>query len=115
MRVALAILAVCLFCLNYQICELVYSDNIDKWWGLKQNIYNVIIAICFYLSKNKTQGLLKFVLDVGMGFCVSNCIDRIVFDVTTFTHEDVFMIVLTILISYYDAYYAAKRSTGIEK
>jgi len=115
MRIALSIIAVVLFFSNYTICEIFYKNDLEKWWGLKQNIYNVIIAICFYLAKNKPQGLLKFVLDVGIGFCVSNCIDRIFFDIKTFTREDVFMIVLTLLISYYDAYYATKRSPGIKK
>lgn len=110
MRLFLIILAIFLFIGNYEICCLVYPDDIYKWWGLKQNIYNIIIAICFYLSCNETdKKIVKFILNIGIGFVVSNCIDRIFFNVNYFTFSDYFMIIITILTSYYKVY-VRKRS-----
>ena len=100
MRLFLIILTLFLFVGNYEICCLVYPDNIDKWWGLKQNIYNVIIAICLYLAYNENDNkITKFILSVGIGFAVSNCIDRIFFNINYFTFSDYFMILITIFIA----------------
>lgn len=66
MRLALAIIAVVLFVGNYYICDFFYGNDIGKWWGLKQNIYNVIIAISFYLASLDKKGWLLFVLNVGV-------------------------------------------------
>ena len=102
MRLALAIVAVVLFFSNYQVCEFFYKNDIDAWWKLKQNIYNAIIAICFYLARHKTSGLIRFILDIGIGLSISNCIDRIFFDITSFQANDILMVVLTILTTYAD-------------
>lgn len=121
MRLALAIIGLVLFVGNYQICELVYSDNIDKWWGLKQNIYNIIIAIFSYLASNSLDKYFKFVMNIIVGFCISNCVDRLFFNINTFTNEDIYMIIITIIVSYFTVYkenikkvykYVSNRGTG---
>jgi len=104
MKLGLAIMAVVLFVGNYQICELFYENDLVKWWGLKQNIYNVIIAISFYLSTVKhdeKDRWYNFIINVGVGLCISNCIDRIFFDINYFTYADVLMIIITLATSYY--------------
>lgn len=108
MRYFLSIFIIVLFIGNYQICNIFYPDNIDKWWGLKQNIYNVIIALAFIIAKlniKKKDKKLKFILDIGVGLCVSNCIDRIFFNINSFQLSDIVMIILTILTSYYKNIY----------
>lgn len=110
MKYALAIVAVLLFCFNYQICCIVHPFNIDAWWSLKQNIYNSIIAICFYLAGMKATGFNKLILEIGIGFCVSNCIDRLLFNVTTFEFADIVMISATLIISTY-RYFKQWRKT----
>lgn len=104
-RLGFALLALALFMGNYEICNLVYPDDINAWWGLKQNIYNLIIAISFYLASLDKKGWLNFLLNVGVGFCISNCIDRIFFDINSVTHADVLMIIITLATSYYNCIY----------
>lgn len=100
--VILGILSVSLFCFNYQICEYFYKDDITKWWGLKQNIYNVIImmfqTIAFFsVIKSKTmKGLMTF----GFIMCGGNVIDRFAFNVNYFQFNDIFFIGLATILSY---------------
>lgn len=101
MRLFLAILGLLLFVGNYQICELVYFDNIDKWWGLKQNIYNVIIAIFAYLAYDNKNKYYVFVMYIVVGFCISNCVDRLFYNINTFRIEDIVMGLITIGIAIY--------------
>lgn len=88
-----------LFLSNYYICEYFYSNDITKWWQLKTNIYAIIIALAFILSGINARGICKFFLNLGVGFTVSNVIDRLYFDVTITTKEDVIMICITIITS----------------
>jgi len=97
MRLILAIIGLILFVGNYEICELFYSENLNKWWGLKQNIYNIIIAIFVYLAYDEKNKYYEFLMYVFLGFCISNCIDRIFYDVNSFRKEDIIMILLTFI------------------
>ena len=111
MKLGLSLLAIYLFCSNYQLCELFYSNDIEKWWGLKQNIYNIIIALCFYITTINTKGALKFVLEIGIGLCISNCIDRLFYDIKSFNKEDIYMIIITVLLAYYDTFIRKENAT----
>lgn len=106
-RLILALLADLLFIGNYEICELFYRYDVYKWWGLKQNIYNVIIAMVFILANSKRDNedkKVSFLINVGVGFCISNCIDRLFFDINHFTKADVYMITATLITSYVKVY-----------
>jgi len=112
MRLVLISLIVFAFFANYEICNLVYPNPIDniKWWELKLNIIAFTLAIAFYLiQRDSDNKITKFVLLVGIGFAISNCIDRLFFNVNYFTFSDYFMIIITILTSYYKIY-VRKRS-----
>lgn len=99
-KIILYILAILLFCFNYQICDFFYYNDevkdLKKWWGLKSNIYAIILALVFYASLINTKGLLKFVLNVGIGLAISNVIDKVFFNVLEFRYNDVIMIILTL-------------------
>jgi hypothetical protein len=100
MKFYLSLLIVVLFIGNYQICEFIYPDDLDKWWALKQNIYNVIIALCLYISQSSTDSkYVKFILDIGLVFALSNCIDRIFFDINYFQTNDIISIIISIAFS----------------
>jgi hypothetical protein len=102
----LYILAILLFVLNYQICDYFYYNeeikDIKKWWDLKSNIYAVIMVFIFYGSILGSKGQLRFILSLGLGFCVSNVIDKVFFNVLEFRYNDTLMIILTICASLLD-------------
>ena len=95
----LFIFCIILIVCNYSICDYFYYNdeikNIKNWWKLKSIIYGIIIMLLFYASRINTKGLLKFVLSVGLGFCISNVIDKVFFNVLEFRYNDIIMIILT--------------------
>ena len=105
-KISLYIIAILLFVTDYQICDFFYYSeeikDIKKWWGLRSNIYAVIIMLVFYASLIGTKGALRLILSIGVGLCISNVIDKVYFNVLDFTYTDVIMITLTICISLYD-------------
>tara|TARA_R110000764_G_C10960662_1_gene378184 strand:+ start:170 stop:529 length:360 start_codon:yes stop_codon:yes gene_type:complete len=105
-KILLYIIAILLFVLSYSICDLFYYNeeikDIKKWWNLRSNIYAIIIMLVFYASLIGTKGALKLILSVGVGFCISNVIDKVFFDVLRFNYKDIIMIILTICISTYN-------------
>jgi len=80
----------------------VCGDDLDSWWDLKLNIYALIIALCFILARINTRGWLRFILSLGVGFCVSNIIDRVFFDISSYTLSDILMVVVTIISSFFN-------------
>ena len=104
----LYILAILLFVLNYQICDFFYYNDeikdIKKWWGLKSNIYAVILMIVFYASLIDTKKWLKLILNIGLGFTISNVIDKVFFNVLVFTYNDILMIILTFCFAFLQYY-----------
>lgn len=111
-KIILVIIAIALFVGSYSICNYFHytEGNVDitAWWALKYNIYAVIIAIVFLSAQIGTKGLLRFVLSVGVGFAISNVIDKLYFDVLEFTQADIYMIAITLLVSGYDWYKSSK-------
>jgi hypothetical protein len=111
-KIILIIIAITLFVSNYAICDHFYfTDGIldsKGWWRLKSNIYAVIIATVFLSAQIGTKGLLRFVLSVGIGFTISNVIDKLYFNVLEFTQADIYMIIATLVISGYDWYKTSK-------
>tara|TARA_R110001606_G_scaffold394737_1_gene565936 strand:- start:1276 stop:1626 length:351 start_codon:yes stop_codon:yes gene_type:complete len=105
-KIFLYSIAILLFVTDYQICDFFYYNNevkdIKKWWGLRSNIYAIIILIVFYASLIGTKGFIRLILSIGVGLCASNVIDKVFFNVLEFTYADVIMIILTICISIYD-------------
>lgn len=112
-KILLYVLAILLFCFNYQICDyFYYNDNVKdlkKWWGLKSNIYAVIMGIIFYASSINTKGILRLVLNIGIGLTVSNVIDKVLFNVLVFTYNDIIMIILTLCFSFIN-YFKNKKN-----
>lgn len=100
------ILAILLFCFSYNICDFFYYNDeikdVSKWWGLKSNIYAVIMMLVFFASLLNTKGILKLILSIGFGLCLSNVIDKVFFNVLEFRYNDVIMILLTISFAFYD-------------
>ena len=106
LRISLYVLSIVIFLFNYQICEYFYpledEESIRMWWHLKNHIYSIVIAISFIASSIDEKGVLRFVLDIGVGFTVSNVVDRLYFNTTQFTKADILMILLTFLFAIID-------------
>lgn len=94
--------AVLLFVFNYLICELFYKNDIEKWWELRTNISAIVVMLCFYSVKIEKTPVTNLIANLGIGFSVSDVIDRWVFDVNQFTKSDVLMIIITIGFSSYN-------------
>lgn len=98
-KIILIIISILLLFFNPQICDYFYYNdeikNIKNWWKLKSIIYGIIMMLLFYASRINTKSLLKFVLSVGLGFCISNVIDKVFFNVLEFRYNDIIMIILT--------------------
>ena len=105
-KISLYTIALILFVSNYTICDFFYYNeeikDIKKWWALRSNICAVIIMLVFYASLIGTKGVLRLILSIGVGLCISNVIDKVYFNVLDFTYTDIIMITLTICVSLYD-------------
>ena len=105
-KIYLYLIAIILFASSYQICDFFYYNdeikNIKQWWDLRSNIYAIIMMLIFYASLINNKGVLKLILSIGFGFCFSNVIDKVFFNVLDFNYKDIIMIILTICISLYN-------------
>lgn len=110
----LSLITVLLFGLNYPIAEFLAPWDIDpdKNLSIRFNIYAMVMVFCFILTMAKLSPWCKFILSIGIGICVSDVLDRFVFDVTIFQWNDIVMLVLTILLSYKKHIYASKNSAN---
>ena len=106
-KIFLVFLGIFLFVGNYSICDYFYYNDevkdIKAWWGLKSNIYAIILALVLLsYSLGLKNRYLRFILEIGVGFSVSNVIDKVFFDVINFTKSDVIMIVITFGVAIYN-------------
>ena len=111
-RLSIIILAIAFFLGNYQICNYFYPLNdavsIRNWWLLKVDIYALIIALLFVLgAQEKTDSIRirlieKLILNISIGFTTSNFIDKRIFGVQSYTKTDILMVIVVVLVSYYD-------------
>lgn len=99
-KIYLYILIIILFVSSYNICDYFYYNDevkdVKLWWGLKSNIYAIIIALTFYASSINVKGVLRLVLNIGVGLAISNVIDKCFFNVLEFRYNDILMIILTV-------------------
>lgn len=108
------LLTVLLFIGNYHICEFFYKDDISKWWNLRTALCAINFGLALYCSKmDMRDRLTLFFVNVGIGFSVSDIVDRLVYDITTFTKADILMIIITVMVSFYESYLKpAKKENG---
>lgn len=107
MKVTLSIVVIILFVFGYRICSFFYDPCvlITKWWDLRMNIYAIILLLCFIIAiPNIGNKFLRFTLCIGVGLSSADVIDRVWFDITKFTKDDVIMILTTITLSYIEVY-----------
>lgn len=97
-------LTVLLFTANFQLCELFYRNDIESWWDCRNNI-SALAYTCALISFNSERTKINlFLMSVGVGFSISDVIDRMVFSCTEFTFSDLLMITITIYYSYKNNY-----------
>ena len=106
LRIFLLVLAIFLIPLNFYVCEYFHplcdEESIKSWWRLKESMYGAIIAIILISYSLTSKGILRFVLDIGVGLTVSNVIDRLYFNTIEFTKADMIMIIATFLFAIID-------------
>lgn len=95
------------FIFNYLIAEALYpwDENPDSNLAARFNIYALILLAGFSINLMDHTRFSKFVISIGIGLCISDVLDRFVFDNTSFQWNDITMIILTLITSYYKYYY----------
>lgn len=105
-KTTLIVLAILLFISNYSICDYFYYNNevhdLKRWWGLKSNLYAIIIALVFQSYVINSKRWLRFFLQIGTGFAISNVVDKVFWNVLEFRKNDIIMIVLTFAFACWD-------------
>ncbi len=84
---------------NYWICEYFYSDNVPRWWDVKQSIYNICIILSLISISIETKGYIILVIDFMIGVIISSIIDRLFYDINSYDSNDITMITLSISIT----------------
>jgi len=135
MKLILSILSAFIFPLSYWVCITIYPsaaisetdpnfslEEVEKFTDLRFSVYAILCAICFINAgiefKNNSEWykkLTKWFLDVGIGFSISDIIDRFCFDITKFSDSDKVMIGITIISSTYFVYFHEKLSDYLKE
>lgn len=111
----LSLMTVLLFCLNYPIAEYLSPQDInwDKNVYTRFDIYALIMMLYCVLSHVKHNEYSKFILFIGLGFCIGDVVDRFIFRNADFHISDILGMLLSLYISYkkeIHAYYVSRRS-----
>ena len=95
-----------LFVSSYFICDLFhyneYVKNLEKWWDLKVDLYAIILVLICYGSSIGSKKYTRLILDIFLGVCIANLIDKVFFNVLEFNKNDIIMIVITVCLSVLD-------------
>lgn len=82
----------------------------NSYWDLRFGLYSVIIAILFYVSRNKLSVLNKSLVSIGYTFALFSSIDKLIlkqFEQSVFDYPIMLFIILFELIKHED--YIIKR------
>ncbi len=124
-RVVYSALSVLFFLANYHICWYFYPldtvEHIRNWWILKSNIYVLVIAFCYLAlcekdSDNKRILFLeRFIISFGVGFAISNVIDRFILDNRMFTWSSYYPLIFIAIVSYWNVKRLTKQAEQFAK
>jgi len=107
----ISIVGILLFMGNYSICDYFYYNDLEKWWSLKQNLYNVVIFIFQFLAfYYVAEAVAKSVLCFGFMISFANIVDRLFFDVKTFESDDIAMLIFALIFS--TLFYFTNKASG---
>lgn len=111
----LSLIAVLLFCFNYPISEYLSPQDVDwdKNIYTRFDIYALIMMMYCGLSQVNHNKYSKFILSIGLGFCIGDVIDRFGFHHADFHWTDILGMFLGLYVSYkkeIHAYYVSRRS-----
>lgn len=96
--------AIVIFAFNFKICEFFYHNDLTSWWFLKSDLLAISFCLALLASRVRTSGMTRIVISLGVGWSISDVIDRVCFNVRYFTWVDMVMIVLTIIYASYEYY-----------
>ena len=119
-KVVYSTLSVFFFLASYQICNYFYplntEEHITNWWYLKADLYVLVICLCYLaaITKDPENKRAKFIgdfmLSFGVGFAISNTIDRWVFDSRFFTWSSYYPLIFIAIVSYYNVKRITKQA-----
>lgn len=102
MRIILSTLSIFLSLSSYYICNLIFSEDIDRWYEFK-SILNSLSFILLYQSlfynENKYS---KFLTTIYCGIFIEDFIDRLFYNVDYYEINDLLALLITILIAVYN-------------
>lgn len=101
MKFVLFIAAIVLYLANFYICNFFAGENIDDWYKCRGILYTATFALLFAAGNIGATGKLRFILNIAFSIVVSDLIDRIFFDITTYQWKDLLTLILTLSTSFY--------------
>lgn len=91
-----------MFCLSFPLTDLIAgTTDMVLWYKVKQIIYNVCIGVAFFIAGYQSKDWAKFILHIGLGIVVSDIIDRVFFDVTTWNNYDILLLAINLIVCSY--------------
>ncbi len=111
-KLTLSTLVILFFIGNYHICNFFYplndAESVKLWWYLKTDIYVLIICLCYITLTLKSSSIKRikfiedFIISFGVGFAVSNVIDRWFLESYVFSWHAYYPLVLIAIVSYFN-------------
>ncbi len=111
-KIILLLLIALIYFGNYHICQYFYpgseQDQIDNWYNLKRVNYNIVIALSLYVTTLKPINIkvidnIEFLItSIIISIVTSNIIDRLFFNSRFYEWNDIFVVVVIILISIFE-------------
>jgi hypothetical protein len=110
-KAVVSTLTVFFFLASYHVCQYFYpldtEDHIDNWWLLKADLYVLIYTLCLSLSFypnskiKKIKFISDFMMSFGMGFAISNTIDRWILDNRLFNWTSYYPLAILAFATFY--------------
>jgi len=100
LKLLLFISAFALYLANFHLCNIIAGDDLVEWYKWRGINYTAIFALLFAAGNIGASGITRFVLNIAFSIVVSDLIDRIFFDITTYEWKDLLTIILTLSTSF---------------
>lgn len=104
MKFVLSIFLLLLLLFNSGICELIFTNDIVRWWQLRLSIYSSMLFLSFCNFQLKSNRLYeKFKINITLlafGLCIAEIIDINTLEVHVVSVVDIEAIIISLVLSY---------------
>jgi hypothetical protein len=100
LKLILFISAFALYIANFHLCNIIAGDDMAEWYKWRGINYTAIFAMLFAAGNIGASGQTRFMLNIAFSIVVSDLIDRLFFDITSYQWKDLLTLILTLLTSF---------------